>query len=138
MRIINFLILYFSIFIIEIAICFLMVYFQSTTDTPFKGSFDVATLWGIWKLIFYGLPFIILYFLMFKYIGNINLYKPLLFSLFNLFVYVCLSVFTRVVWGKNVPLPPEGIMFWVTCIAIFLSPFILWKFSYFRKLMESL
>jgi hypothetical protein len=137
-RNINFLILYLSIFITEIANCFLMVYFQSTSDTPFRGGFDVATLWSIWKLIFYGLPFIILYTLLFKYVGNIKLYKPLLLSLFNLFVYVGLSVLTRVIWGKNVPLPPYGIMFWTACIAIFLSPIILGQIPYFRKLMENL
>jgi hypothetical protein len=76
--------------------------------------------------------------LLFKYVGNIKLYKPLLFSLFNLVVYVGLSVLSRVIWGKNVPLPPEGIMFWITCVSIILSPLILGQIPYFKKLMESL
>jgi hypothetical protein len=134
-----FLILYVSLFAIETVISFLTVLIYYSFDSfDIKGSFDSAILWNFRRVLFYGLPFIILYFLLFKYVENIKLYKPLLFSLFNLFVYVSLSVFTRVVWGKNVPLPPEGIMFWITCVAIFLSPLILGQIPYFKKLMESL
>jgi hypothetical protein len=140
---INFSILYISIFLLEVVLCFfLILLFEgfSLKDINFylNRAWYGSGLWNFWRVLFYGLPFVILYFLMFKYIGNINLYKPLLFSLFNLFVYVGLSVFTRVVWGKNVPLSPEGIMFWVTCIAILLSPLILGKIPYFQKLMERL
>lgn len=134
----RFIILYISLFTIETIGCFLMIFLYSIPEPHFKGCFDVTTLWNFWRVLFYGMPFIILYFIFFKYIANIQLYKPLLFSLFNLFVYVCLSVLTRVVWGKNIPLPPEGIMFWITCLAIFLSPLILGQVSYFKKLMESL
>ncbi len=138
-KVISFLILYVSLFIIETIGCFLIVLFYFIFDSlDFKGSFDSATLWNFWRVLFYGLPFIILYFLLFKYVGNIKLYKPLLFSLFNLLVYVVLSVLSRVIWGKNVPLPPEGIMFWITCISIILSPLILGQVPYFKKLMESL
>jgi hypothetical protein len=104
----------------------------------FKGSFDSATLWNFWRVLFYGLPFLILYFLLFKYMGNIKLYKPLLFSIFNLLVYASLSILSRVIIGKNVPLPPEGIMFWITCVAIFVSPLIIGQIPYFRRLMERL
>jgi hypothetical protein len=136
---INFVVLYVSLFIIETIGCFLVVLFYFIFESlDFKGSFDSATLWNFWRVLFYGIPFIILYFLLFKYVGNIKLYKPLLFSLFNLVVYVGLSVLSRVIWGKNVPLPPEGIMFWITCVSIILSPLILGKIPYFKKLMESL
>jgi hypothetical protein len=136
---INFVVLYVSLFIIETIGCFLVVLFYFIFESlDFKGSFDSATLWNFWRVLFYGIPFIILYFLLFKYVGNIKLYKPLLFSLFNLVVYVGLSVLSRVIWGKNVPLPPEGIMFWITCVSIILSPLILGQIPYFKKLMESL
>ena len=138
-KVISFLILYVSLFIIETIGCFLIVLFYFIFDSlDFKGSFDSATLWNFWRVLFYGLPFIILYFLLFKYVGNIKLYKPLLFSLFNLSVYVALSVLSRVIWGKNVPLPPEGIMFWVGIISIFLAPLILGQIPYFKRLMESI
>ena len=138
-KILRFIILYSSLFIFETIGCFLMVLFYFIFDSlDFKGSFDAAALWGFWRIFFFGLPFIILYFLLFRYFENIKLYKPLSFSLFNLFIYVVLSVLSRVIWGKNIPLPPEGIMFWVSCVAIFLSPLILGQVNYFKKLMDSL
>ncbi|MBP6184078.1 MAG: hypothetical protein KA479_04005 [Saprospiraceae bacterium] len=134
-----FLILYICLFAIETIFSFLMVLlYYSFESFDVKGSFDSAILWNLWRILFYGIPFIILYFILFKYFESIKLYKPLLFSLFNLFVYVGLSVLARVIWGKNVPLPPEGIMFWVTCVAIFLSPLIVGQIPYFKKLIESL
>lgn len=138
-KIISFIKLYVSLFIIEIIGCFLMVLFYFTSDSlDFKGSFDSVTLWNFWRLLFYGLPLIVLYILLFKYVGNSKLYKPLIFSFFNLFVYVALSVLTRIIWGKNIPLSLEVAMFWITCISIFLSPIVLGQIPYFRKLMENL
>lgn len=138
---INFSILYISIFLLEVVLCFFLILLFdgfSLKDLNFylNRAWYGAGLWNFWRVLFYGIPFIILYFLLFRFIIKTKLYKPLLFSFFNLFVYVCLSVFTRVVWGKNVPLPPEGIMFWIACVVIFLSPLILGQFSYFKKLME--
>jgi hypothetical protein len=142
-KVLSFSALYISLFIVEIIIFFislvLVAVFQYGFDFFFiKGAWRDTGLWNFWRVLFYGLPFIILYFLLFKYVGNIKLYKPLLFSLFNLLIYILLSVLSRVIWGKNVPLPPEGIMFWITCISIILSPLILGQVPYFKKLMESL
>lgn len=138
-KVLNFSILYVSLFIIETMCSFLLVLLYYSFDTfDIKGSFDSAILWNLWKALFYGLPFLILYFLLFRYVGHIKLYKPLLFALFNLSVYVALSVLSRIIWGKNVPLPPEGTIFWATCISIIISPIILGQMPYFRKLMESL
>ena len=140
---VGFALLYISLFIVEILIVFmslvLVVLFQHGFDLFFiKGAWRDTGLWNFWRVLFYGLPFVILYFILFKCFDNIKLYKPLLLSLFNLSVYFTLSVLSRVIWGKNVPLPPAGIMFWITCIAIFLSPLILGQILYFKKLMESL
>lgn len=136
---VNFAILYVSLFVVETVSCFLIVLFYFAFEAfDLKGSFDSAILWNFWRVLFYGLPFIILYFLLFKYFGNTKLYKPLILSFFNLSFYVLLSVMTRVIWGKNVPLSIDVTMFWVTCIAIFLSPLILGQIPYFKKLMESL
>lgn len=142
-KVVSFLALYISLFVVEIFIVFtaliIVALFQYGFDLFFiKGAWRDTGLWSFWRVLFFGLPFLILYFLLFKYVENIKLYKPLLFSLFNLLVYVSLSILSRVIWGKNVPLPPEGIMFWITCIAIFLSPLILGQLPYFKKLTESL
>lgn len=142
-KFINFSILYISLFVIEILIVFislvLVALIQYSPDLFFiKGAWRGTGLWNFWRVLFYGIPFIILYFLLFKYAENIKIYKPLLFALFNLLIYVSLSVLSRIILGKNVPLPPEGIMFWITCIAILLSPLILGKIPCFKKLMENL
>ena len=134
-KVVNFSILYASLFVVEVIGCFLLIFFNSSS---LKGNFNGAILWNFWKVLFFGLPFIMLYFLLFKYFGNIKLFKPLLFSLFNLMIYILLSVLTRIIWGKNVPLPLEGIMFWITCISIIISPIILGQIPYFKMLMERL
>ena len=138
-KVISFSILYINLFLSETICSFLIVLLYYIFDSlDFKGSFDAAILWNFWRLLFYGLPFIILYFLVFKYVRNIKLHRPLLFSLFNLLVYVLISVLSRVIWGKNVPLTLHGTMFWITCISIFLSPLVLGQIPYFKKLMKSL
>jgi hypothetical protein len=141
-KLINFSILYVSLFVLEILIVFislvLIALIQYGPDLFFiKGAWHATGLWNFWRILFYGLPFVVLYFLLFKYVENLKLYKPLLFSLFNLLIYVLLSVVSRIIWGNNVPLPPEGMMFWITCISIFLSPIILGQLTYFKKTMKS-
>jgi hypothetical protein len=138
-KLINFTILYISLFVIETVGCFLIVLFYFIFESlDFKGSFDTAILWNLWRLMFYGLPFIALYFLFFKHFGSIKVCKPLLFSIFNIFVYVLLSVLSRIIWGKNIPLPAEGIMFWTACASIFLAPIVLGFIPYFRGLMNKI
>jgi hypothetical protein len=140
---VSFLALNITLLIVEMLISFICLividFTKYNVDRFFINKAWIGTgLWNFWRLLFFGLPFILLYLLLFKFLGSIKLYKPLLFSLFNLSVYVGLSVLTRVVWDKNVPLPPEGIMFWITCTAIFLSPIILGQIPYFNKIMQSL
>ncbi|MDR6198023.1 hypothetical protein [Siphonobacter sp. SORGH_AS_0500] len=138
-KFINFMILYASLLLGETISSFLivLVYF-SFEELDLKGSLDAAFLWNVWRLIFHGLPFTMLYFLIFKYIENINLEKPLLFSIFNLLVYISLSVLSRMIWGNNVPLSPTVMMFWITCVSIIICPIILGKIPYFKKIMENL
>jgi hypothetical protein len=142
-KVISFSILYLSLLFNEIVIIFILLTFVALFQYGFdlfyiKGAWRDTGLWSLWRVLFFGLPFIILYFLLFKYVVYIKLYKPLLFSFFNLLTYVLLSVLSRGIWGKNVPLPPEGIMFWVTCVSIIVSPLVLWQFSYFKRLMQTL
>ncbi len=137
-KISNFIILYSSLFIIETIGCFLMILIYFVFDNlDFSGSIDAATMLSLWRISFYGLPFIIIYILLFKYFRNIKIYKPLLFSLFNFSTFVSLCVLSKVIW-RNVPLPPEGLAFWFACFSIFSSPLILAKVPYFKKLMEGL
>ena len=138
-KIVNFLTLYIVIFLIEIILVGLILLDSSKIDFfNIRRAWLGSAQWNFWRVLFYGVPSIVFYFFLFKYVGNIKLYKPFLFSLFNLFVYVTLSVLSRVIWGETVPLPPEGIIFWITCISIVLSPIILGQIPYFKKLMESL
>lgn len=132
-RIINFSILYGSLFFVEIICSFLLLFFNSSN---YKGNFDGTILWNLWRMLFYGLPFLMLYFLLFKYFGNTKIYKPLLFSFFNLSLYVLFSFLSKIIWCSNVPLPPESLMFWITVISIFLAPIILYQIPYFKRLMH--
>jgi hypothetical protein len=127
---VSFLASHLSLFIMEVLISFVALILidisQHGIDSFFiNKAWNGSGLWNFWRALFFGLPYIILHILLFQYVVKIKLYKPLLISLFNLTVYVKLSVLSKVIWGENVPLPPEGIMFWVTCAAIFLSPLFL-------------
>jgi hypothetical protein len=129
------LILYVSLFTLEIIAGFFMLLFDSLN---YQENVDAVILWNLWRLLFYGLPLIMLFFLLGKYLRSGNTISPLLLSIFNLIIYVSLSYLSEFIWGKNVPLPPRDIMFWTTCISIFISPIILYQIPYFKRLMKSL
>lgn len=131
-KIFNFLKLYLGIFFMEICCSYLILLFESF---DFKGSFDVVILWSLWRVLFFGLPFLLFYLLLFKLFNKIKLYKPISHSIFNLLIYIFLTFFSRAIFGKNIPLPPNVLMFWITCISIALSPFILATIPFFKKLM---
>lgn len=140
-KFINRAILYVSIFAIEVLIIFisltLIAIIQYGPDLFFiKGALRGTALWNFWRLLFYGLPYLILNFLLIKHVKKIKFHQPLLFAFFNLFIFVALSILSRIIWGKNIPLPPQGTMFWITCLAIFLSPLILVHIPYCNRLME--
>jgi len=134
-KFITFSLLYVSIFTTEIISSFFILFFDSSN---YQGNFDGVVLWNFWRILFYGLPFLVLYFLFYNYFRKIKAYRPLLFSLFNLTAYVLLSYLSEVIIGKNVPLPPRDLMFWVTCIAIFISPLLVRQIPYHKRLMEKL
>jgi hypothetical protein len=137
----NFLILFIILFLVEFILVFIQILLFDSSKMDIyniRRAWLGSGQWNLWRVLFFGLPFIIFYLFLFKYFRNIKLNKPLLISLFNISVYVSLSVLSRVIWGENIPLPPNGIMFWITCIAIFSSPLILAKVPYFKKLMDGL
>lgn len=76
--------------------------------------------------------------IIFFYLNTLKIYKPLLFSIFNLLVYILLTFLSRIIFGKNIPLSPEGIMFWITCLSILLAPIVLGFIPYFRGLMNKI
>ncbi len=138
-KLVNFIVLYFSIFIVEIISCFILSYFFSISifqTSDLMGSLNVALLWNVWRLIFFGLPLAFIYLIFFDIIESLKISKSLLLSIINVSTYVALSVLSRLIWGKNIPLPPEGIMFWISIITIFISPFVLQQISYFKNLIN--
>jgi len=132
-RVMNFCLVYASLFLLEVAISFIVLLVSSIFNSiNYKANFDGVVLWNLWRVLFYGLPLIIIFFLLFKYISLLKIdYKPILFSFFNLTIYILVSFLSQSIW-KNTPLPLEGTMFKVTSIAIFLAPLILGLIPYFR------
>ena len=139
MKVLNFLILYISLFIVE-TICYFFIFLIYFIFDKFsiKYSFELAIVWNSLRYIYFGIPFIILFFLLFKYVGKINLYKPFLFSLFNVLIYILLSFFISIIIVDINGLNPSKLFFWLTCIPIILSPLILWQVPYYKKIMTDL
>lgn len=141
-KIARFILFYTSLFLIEIVLSFLMLVLIDTFEFGFDSfyvskAYYGAGVWSFWRLLFHGLPLIIIFSLCFKYISIVKIrYKPLLFSFFNLGVYVILSLLSEFLWD-NTPLPAEGSMFVITCISIFLAPIFLAQIPYFKKQMEN-
>ena len=138
-RVISFCIVYASLFLVEVAISFIMLLVSSIFNSiNYKANFDGVVLWNLWRVLFYGLPLIIIFFLLFKYVSLLKIdYKPIVFSFFDLTVYILLSFLSQSIW-KNTPLPLEGTMFKVTSIAIFLAPLILGLIPYFKTKLGNL
>lgn len=139
-KILRFLLIYISLFLLEIVLSFLMLVLIDTFEFGFDSfyvskAYYGAGVWSFWRLLFHGLPLIIIFFLCFKSISIIK-NKPLRFSFFNLGVYALLSLLSEFIW-ENTPLPAEGSMFVLTCISIFLAPIVLAQIPYFKKQMEN-
>lgn len=82
-KIVNFLTLYIVIFLIEIILVGLILLDSSKIDFfNIRRAWLGSAQWNFWRVLFYGVPSIVFYFFLFKYVGNIKLYKPFLFSLF--------------------------------------------------------
>ncbi len=134
--ILKFSIVYIVFYVIEVFISYIFLLVEESFNI--SSTIDAVSLWNFWRLLFYGVPFLILYFFLFKYFKNLKIYKPLLFSIFNLLVYILLTFLSRIIFGKNIPLSPEGIMFWITCLSILLAPIVLGFIPYFRGLMNKI
>lgn len=139
---ISFAILYVSLFLIEILIMFILLIL---VDIPQYGidkffinrAWNGTGLWNLWRICYYGLPLVIMFFLLFKQMNVVGIfYKPFLFSFFNMAIFIALNLFYKSVDLPNLEFTNS--LFWITCVAIFLSPLILGQVPYFKKLMENL
>lgn len=123
--------LFFSFILIETLCSFILL---SIHSFDLYQNFSATILWNFWRLLFHGLPYFIALYLFTKHI-NMN-HKKIVFAIqiFNLLTYFLFSFVTISIWGNNVPLAPEGVLFWVTCITTFLSPLIASKLGIFKVL----
>jgi len=128
-------ILFISIFIFENITSFIFLIFKSQN---YSQNFDGVILWNFWRLLFFGLPYLLFFSLSYKYFKNIKIQDHLVLSIFNLFFYLFISILIKIIWGKNIPLPLNNIMFLITCLSILVSPIILGKIPFFRNLMKSI
>ncbi|KXX68549.1 hypothetical protein AVL50_22570 [Flammeovirga sp. SJP92] len=142
-KVINFTVLSFSLFIIEVIITFFVMLSIDLSRYGYDQFYlykalNSTGMWNFWRVLFFGVPYILLFFLFFKFLNRFTLSRPILLSFINLFIYIFLSISSRIIWGKNIPLPPEGVMFWVTCVSIVLAPFIIRKITFCKNLMKYL
>jgi hypothetical protein len=102
-------------------------------ESEHRGIVDGVVLWTLWRVLFYGLPSLAVFWVCGRSSAG---WRPprrlLLFSAVNLLTYVGLSVLSERIW-QNVPLPAEGILFWVTCAALVLSPLLIGQIPFFRR-----
>jgi hypothetical protein len=142
-KVIGFSILFISLFVIEILIGFiLLVLFDNSGHDidlfVIKRAWRGSGLWNYWRILFYGLPFIALKIVLFDLVRVIVPHEAFSLSVFNLFSYFLFSYLSILFFGENVPLPPEGIMFWITCLSIFISPLLLYFVPFFKRTMKEL
>jgi hypothetical protein len=141
-KIINFSILYAGLFFVEILIIFISLVLidlpQYGIDLFFiKKAWYGTGLWSIWRACYYGIPFVIIFFLFFKYMNHLDIsYKPFLFSIFNAVIFVILNFLYKYFDLPNLEFTNN--LFWITCVAIFVSPLIIGQIPYFRRLIERL
>lgn len=116
--------IYSILFGIEVVVSFLLILIIENFDI--QKSIDAVVLWNLWRVLFYGLPFLMILFISFIYIFPKKKLIPIYLSIFNLISYIILSYSAKMIWGDNIPLPPKGIMFWTTSFAILSAPFFLY------------
>lgn len=101
------------------------------------NSINASIVWSLWRLMFYYIPLIIVFSLLFKYFNCIKIYKPVVFSVFNVLVFVGLNFIYK--HHRGLPtLEFTESLFWITIVSIFLSPIILGQMLYFRRLMKNI
>jgi len=140
--IIKFGILYICFHIMEILLCIILFSFINLfnnyeLNSYIFNSYNVPMGLNFLRFMFYDLPLVIAFFLLFKFTRHFELYyKPILFSIFNTVIFVVLNFIYKL--HRGLPsLEINEILFWVLVIPIFLSPIILGQIQYFNRLMNS-
>lgn len=136
-------ILYVSLIALETLVAFVLLFVWGLLTNPSnnfdKQIYDASSvvLINLWRLMFYSIPLILIFWFSFKYFNRIEIYKPIVFSIFNVLVFAGLNLLYKL--HKGLPtLEFTESLFWVTILSIFLSPIILGQIPYFKRLMESI
>jgi len=69
--ILKFSIVYIVFFVIEVFISYIFLLVEESFNI--SSTIDAVSLWNFWRLLFYGVPFLILYFFLFKYFKNLKI-----------------------------------------------------------------
>lgn len=102
----------------------------------YYNSINVPIGLNFWRLLFYSIPMFLIFLLVFKCFNRIDIYKPYIFSIFNVLVFSVLNLLYKL--HKGLPsLEFTESLFWITIISIFLAPVLLYQISYFKRLMEN-
>jgi hypothetical protein len=138
-KLLLFSIFYLALWLVEMMVGFggLLFYSFYTLNTlQFHANMDGELLWTYWRVLFYGVPSVAIFWACYRSSAGLSSNRRLLlFSAVNLFTYVGLSVISESIW-KNVPLPAEGILFAVTCVALVVSPLLVGQIPFFRRQMD--
>jgi hypothetical protein len=121
---------YLGLLLMEMVVSFVCLLFDSFNH---QANFDGVILWTLWRILFYGIPSIAVFWACYRSSARLSSSRRLLlFSAVNLLTYVGLSVLSESIW-KNVPLPTESILFRVTCAALVVSPLLVGHIPFFRR-----
>jgi hypothetical protein len=125
--------LHFALFVTEVLVS---IFILSLVESSFLIGAEGALLWNLWRLIFFGLPFLLMYALIFKYLAIIRINKVLIMGIFNLCIYILFSIVYNFIWEGNALLPPHGLMFRITSISVLISPFIIDFIPFFKRIIS--
>jgi len=98
-----------------------------------KSGLDITILYNFWRLVTYGIPFTLLLMLFLLFLKKINKFNIIFISFFNVFIFALLTILTRMLYGNNIPIKPEGFMFWVSLLSIFITPILVFKLPIINK-----
>lgn len=133
-KIINIIFLFFAIFILENIICFILLNIYYYNNLDIKGCSDVTILYNVWRLYFFGIPTLLLFIIILYKKFDI---KPLFISIMNSLFFIVLTIITELLLN-NFPIDFSREIFWITSLAIFTSPLILFKIKFAKKKLENL
>lgn len=131
--------LYTMLFLVEAIIVFMVLMcdnFITNNATSYGKELQFIILMSVWKLMLYYVPLIVAFIFLHKYFTSLSIgYISLLLSIFNVVIFIGLNFLYKVLDLPSLEI--NDFLFWVTCVAIAISPLVLWQIPYFKKLIES-